>query len=64
MGGGRPGQVPPGGYTPWAGTPPQAGTPPTQCMLRYGQQAVGTHPTGMRSCFSKMKIAVGSSTLS
>ena len=29
------------GYTP----------PPVQCMLGYGQQAGGTHPTGMHSCF-------------
>ena len=45
-------------------TPPRAGTPPLgrytppgrypplpQCMLGYGQQAGGTHPTGMHSCF-------------
>ena len=25
--------------------------PPAQCMLGYGQQAGGTHPTGMQSCF-------------
>ena len=25
-------------------------TPPAQCMLGYGQQAGGTHPTGMHSC--------------
>ena len=24
--------------------------PPAQCMLGYGQQAGGTHPTGMHSC--------------
>ena len=29
---------------------PRAGTPQPQCMLRYGQQAGGTHPTGMHSC--------------
>ena len=29
--------------------------PPTQCMLGYGQQAGGTHPTGMHSCL-KYKI--------
>ena len=56
-----PGQVPPAGTTPLpvhpqAGTPPGrythpwAGTPPRQCMLGYGQQADGTHPTGMHSC--------------
>ena len=27
------------------------GTPPWQCMLGYGQQVSGTHPTGMHSCF-------------
>ena len=46
--------------TPSTGTrvrhPPglEAGTPPAKCMLgdgRYGQQAGGTHPTGMQSCF-------------
>ena len=26
---------------------------PAQCMLGYGQQAGGTHPTGMHSCFAK-----------
>ena len=40
-----------------AGTPlqqvhPRAGTPPPQCMLGYGQQADGKHPTGMHSCFT------------
>ena len=25
--------------------------PPAQCMLGYDQQACGTHPTGMHSCF-------------
>ena len=39
-----------------AGTPPQAGTPPVQCMLGYGQQAGGTHPTGMYSCFCNADI--------
>ena len=34
------------------GVPPWAGTPSPQCMLGYGQQAGGTHPTGMYSCFS------------
>ena len=53
----------PGRYTPWAGTsqariPPQAGTdplgeytPPDTVHAGYGQQAGGTHPTGMHSCF-------------
>ena len=62
-GGGVPGpdQVhPPGRYTPRqvqplagtlrAGTPPARYTP-WQCMLGYGHQAGGTHPTGMHSCF-------------
>ena len=55
--------TPPGRYTPRVGIPlgrytlqqvnppPRAGTPsPRQCMLGYGQQAGGTHPTGMHSC--------------
>ena len=59
-----PADTPPPGQTPlsWADTaplgrhPPQADTllwadiPPTQCMLGYGQQAGGMHPTGMHSC--------------
>ena len=41
-------------------TPPSRHLPPSacwdtpssaQCMLGYGQQAGGTHPTGMHSCF-------------
>ena len=38
-----PGQVP----------PPPAGTPPLGAVHagRYGQEAGGTHPTGMHSCF-------------
>ena len=36
-------------HTLWADT----STPsPAQCMLGYGQQAGGTHPTGMHSCSS------------
>ena len=54
-----PGQTPPGQTPPWADlagqTPPWADTPlgrypPAQCMLGYGQQAGGKHPTGMHSC--------------
>ena len=47
-----PGQVHhPGRYTPWAGTHcPGQVHPHVQCMLGYGQQAGGTHPTGMQSC--------------
>ena len=36
-------QTPPG---------PEADTPPAQCMLGYGQQAGGGHPTGMHSCYT------------
>ena len=45
---------PPG---PEAGTPLGPGTPPDQALPstvhagRYGQQAGGTHPTGMQSCW-------------
>ena len=42
---------------PWADTlplgrhlPGRHSPLPAQCMLGYGQQAVGTHPTGMHSC--------------
>ena len=31
-------------------------TPPAQCMLGYGQQAGGTHPTGMHSCSEFMFV--------
>ena len=62
-----PGQVPwadtPLGRHPlWADTPTPGQTPPaqyilihtpSQCMLGYGQQAGGTHPTGMHSCWCK-----------
>ena len=41
---------PPGRYTPWADTPSP------QCMLAYGQQAGGTHPTGIHSCSSSGKV--------
>ena len=40
------------GIHPRVGTPPWAGTPSAHCMLGYGQQARGTHPTGMQSCYS------------
>ena len=36
--------------SPWADTPSPWADPPAQCMLGYGQQAGGTHPTGMQSC--------------
>ena len=48
----------PGRYNPLAGTPPgQTPLPHAQCMLGYGKQVGGTHPTGMHSCvllFSQM----------
>ena len=50
----HPGQTPHSRH-PRADTPPPSAcwdTPsPAQCMLGYGQQAGGTHPTGMHSCF-------------
>ena len=65
-----PGQTPPPSlgrhHPPWADTPRadtphpmHAGihTPPTQCMLGYGQQEVGTHPTGMHSCSKILSLA-------
>ena len=51
-----PGRHPPGADTPQEQTPPPgADTPPEQTPPavhagRYGQQAGGTHPTGMHSC--------------
>ena len=39
----------PAGTHPWVGTPPGRYTPQL-CMLGYGQQAGGMHPTGMHSC--------------
>ena len=48
------GQVhPPGRYTPRAGTPPRA-----VHAGRYGQQAGGTHPTGMHSCLMMLAKSV------
>ena len=47
-----PGRHPPAD-TPWADTPwavPLRRPPPAQCMVGYGQQAGGTHPTGMQFC--------------
>ena len=47
-----PSRYTPGRYTPLGRyTPPGQVHPPLQCMLGYGQQAGGTHPTGMHSCF-------------
>ena len=50
-----PGQTPPPGRHPLGRHPPGQTHPPdrhppAQCMLGYGQQADGTHPTGMQSC--------------
>ena len=47
--------TPPGRYIPQEGTPPPGKVHPPwpQCMLGYGQQAGGTHPTGMHSCMQK-----------
>ena len=33
--------------------------PPAQCMLGYGEQAVGTHPTGMHTCSQGILNCVG-----
>ena len=38
------------GRHPHLGRHPPADPAPTQCMLGYGQQAGGTHRTGMHSC--------------
>ena len=40
------------GQTPTPHLPGQTHPPTAQCMLGYGQQAGGTHPTGMHSCSS------------
>ena len=40
--------------------PPQPDTPPARCMLGYGQQAGGTHPTGMHSCTCLTNTFLGS----
>ena len=42
---------PPSADTPANIPPPWADIPVAQCMLGYGQQTGGTHPTGMQSCF-------------
>ena len=49
----HPGQTLPLGRHPLPGQrhPPPGDTPPGQCMLGYSQQADGTHPTGMHSCY-------------
>ena len=42
---------PPWGQTPREQTPPRSRHPPAVHAGRYGQQAGGTHPTGMHTCF-------------
>ena len=41
----------PGQTLPWADIPHGQTSPLVQCMLGYGQQAGGTHPTGMHSYY-------------
>ena len=51
---------------PEAGNPPgpEAGTPPGAVHAgRYGQQAGGTHPTRMHSCFLFMLLILGTKVL-
>ena len=53
--GGVPGQVlPRDQVSPGPGTPRDQVPPQTVHAGRYGQQAGGTHPTGMHSCFIKI----------
>ena len=42
--------IPPGADTPWSRHPQGADIPPPMHAGRYGQQAGGTHPTGMHTC--------------
>ena len=42
--------TPQGRHPPRQTPPRETPTPPAQCMLGYGQQAGGTHLTGMQSC--------------
>ena len=69
-----PGQVPPGQVrplgrytpqqvhsragTPWPGAPLVGTLLCRQCMLGYGQQAGGMHPTGMHSCFWGLSLYI------
>ena len=47
----RPEQTPP--------LPVHAGIhPPAQCTLGYGQQAGGTHPTGMHTCSVQVMLSI------
>ena len=50
-----PRQTPPG-QTPPGQTPPWADPLSAQCLLGYGQQAGGMHPTGMHTCSVSYKI--------
>ena len=45
-----------GRQTPWEQTPPGADTPGAVHAGRYGQQAGGTHPTVMHTCFCWFSI--------
>ena len=45
-----PGQTSPPADTPLGQTPLLGRHSPAQCMIGYGQQAGGTHPTGMHCC--------------
>ena len=49
---------PPEQTTPGSRHPPEADTPPWKQTPGYGQWAAGTHPTGMHSCFVKIKIPI------
>ena len=51
-----PGRYTPGRYTPGRYTPPADTPPSTVPTGRYGQQAGGTHPTWMQSCFLLFSI--------
>ena len=60
-----PEQTPPGPDTPSrADTPPGPGTPPGAVHAgRYGQQAGGTHPTGMQSSSDLFSVFLAPSTI-
>ena len=49
-----PGQTPPGETPPRQTSPGQ--TPPVPNTTGYGQQAGGTHPTGMHTCFMNILV--------
>ena len=48
----------PPGRHPQADTPTPGRHPPAQCRLGYGQQAGGTHPTGMHSCLDQCSMSL------